>query len=152
MIKRLILILAFFTLVFNCTVTEKPEFIGLSKIKVIEADGETIKLSAKAMFKNPNDVGGKLKTDGINVYINQTEVANIISEEFDVPKKEEFTIPLTVSVSTDSLLDKNSIGGLLSTLISKKLLVKYIGEIDYKVFGYSSSYSIEEEQTIKIKL
>lgn len=152
MLKRNLIISLFFTLVFNCTVTEKPEFIGLDKIKVINSNLKSITLSADAMFKNPNDVGGKLKTDDLKVYINNTEVAKIVSDEFDVPSKQNFTIPLVVSVATDSLIDKKSLGGLLGSLLSQQLEVRYKGEIDYKVLGYSSSYSVDELQKIKIKL
>jgi hypothetical protein len=152
MLKRNLIISLFFTLVFNCTVTEKPEFIGLDKIKVINSNLKSITLSADAMFKNPNDVGGKLKTDDLKVYINNTEVAKIVSDEFDVPSKQNFTIPLVVSVATDSLIDKKSLGGLLGSLLSQQLEVRYKGEINYKVLGYSSSYSVDELQKIKIKL
>lgn len=150
--KRHVLILLFFTLVFNCTVTEKPEFQGLDKIKVLNANAKTITIGADAVFKNPNDVGGTLKTDGLKVLINDTEVATIVSEAFDVPSKDNFTIPLIVSVSTDSLVDRNSLGSLLGSLISQRLKVRYNGEIDYKVFGYASSYKVDEEQNIKVKL
>ena len=110
------------------------------------------RIGVDAVFKNPNDVGGTLKTDGLRVLINDTEVATIVSEAFDVPSKNNFTIPLIVSVSTDSLVDRNSLGSLLGSLISQKLKVRYKGEIDYKVFGYSSSYKVDEEQNIKVKL
>ncbi|WP_439152727.1 LEA type 2 family protein [Winogradskyella sp.] len=152
MLKRSLFILLIFPLVFNCTVTEKPEFLGLDKIKVINSNFKSITLSADAMFKNPNDVGGKLKTDDLKVYINDTEVATIVSDEFDVPSKQNFTIPLVVSVATDSLIDQKSLGGLLGSLLSQQLKVSFKGEIDYKVFGYSSSYTVDELQNIKIKL
>lgn len=152
MLKRIGLFSLFFSLVFNCTITEKPEFIGLDKIEVVNSDLNLITLSAEAMFNNLNDVGGTLKTDDFKVYINETVVASIISEEFDVPSKQSFRIPLIVSVATDSLLDKKSLGSLLGSLVSQQLRVRYKGEIDYKVLGYSSTYAIDELQTIKIKL
>ena len=85
------------------------------------------------------------------MYINDTEVATVISDEFDVPRKKNFTIPLTVSVATDSLIDKKSLGGLLGSLISQRLKVHYKGEIKYKIMGYSSTYSVDEIQDVKIK-
>ena len=151
MIKRLFLFFLFFSTVFNCTVSEKPEFIGLENLKVLDSNIQSITLSADALFTNPNDVGGSLKTDDLRIYINDKQVATVISEEFEVPKKQNFKIPLTVAVSTDSIIDKKSIGGLLSSLISQQMKVQYKGDINYKVFGYSSSYSIDETQHIKIK-
>ena len=140
-----------FTLLFNCSITEKPEFVKLDNIVVVDSNSRNITLSADAFFINKNDVGGTLKTDDLKVYINDTEVATVISEEFDVPRKKNFTIPLTVSVATDSLIDKKSLGGLLGSLISQRLKVHYKGDIKYKIMGYSSTYSVDEIQDVKIK-
>lgn len=140
-----------FTLLFNCSITEKPEFVKLDNIEVVDSNSRNITLSADAFFINKNDVGGTLKTDDLKVYINDTEVATVISEEFDVPRKKNFTIPLTVSVATDSLIDKKSLGGLLGSLISQRLKVHYKGDIKYKIMGYSSTYSVDEIQDVKIK-
>lgn len=150
--KRTILILLFFSLVFNCTVNEQPQFSGLENIKVVDSNIKNITLSADALFVNPNDVGGILKAEDLKVYINDTEVATLISEEFKVPSKKNFKIPLTVAVATDSIVDKKSLGGLIGSLISQKLKVQYKGEIKYKVLGFSSTYNVDETQNIKIKL
>lgn len=152
MFKRTLFILLFFTLLFNCTVSEQPEFIGLENIKVVNSTMQSITLSSDALFLNKNDVGGTLKTEDLKVYINDTEVATLISDEFDVPSKQNFKIPLIVEVATDSIIDKKSLGGLLGSLISQRLKVQYKGDIKYKVFGYSSTYSIDETQELKIKL
>jgi len=151
MLKRFLMFFLTFTLLFNCTVTEKPEFVRLDNIKVVDSNSKSITLSAEAYFLNKNDVGGKLKTDDLKVYINDIEVASVISDEFDVPKRENFTIPLTVAVDTEKLIDKNSLGGLLGSLISQKLKVQYKGEIKYKIMGYTSTYVVDEIQNVKIK-
>ncbi len=151
MLKRISHILLIFTLVFNCTVNEQPEFIGLEDIKVVNSNLQSITLKTDALFKNPNVVGGTLKTDNLKVYVNNTEVAIVAADEFDVPSKQNFTIPLIVSIATDSLVDKKSIGSLLGSLISQKLEVQYKGEIKYQVFGYSSTYNVDKTQNIKIK-
>lgn len=152
MAKRIAFILLTFTLVFNCSVTEQPQFTGLENIKVVDSNIKNITLSADALFNNPNDVGGTLKTDDLKVYINDTEVATFVSEPFEVPSNKNFKIPLTVAIATDSIIDKKSLGGLLGSLISQNLKVQYKGEIKYNVFGYSSTYDVNETQNIKIKL
>lgn len=140
-----------FTLLFNCSFTKEPEFVGLENIEVIDSNSKSITLKADASFLNKNDVGGTLKTDDLKVYINEIEVASMISDEFDVPKRKNFTIPLTVKVDTEKLVDKKSLGGLLGSLISQSLKVHYKGEIKYKVMGYSSTYTVDEIQDVKIK-
>jgi len=152
MIKRILMFSLFFTLVVNCTFTEQPEFIGLENIEVINSTLQTITLRADAHFKNPNDVGGTLKTDDLKVFINDAEVAKVVSDEFKVPSKKNFKIPLTVVVSTDSILNDKSLSGLFGSLLSQRLKVQYKGDIKYKVMGFSSTYSVDETQEVKIKL
>ena len=131
--------------------TEKPEFIGLENIKIVNSTSQSITLSADALFLNKNDVGGILKTDDLKVYINDNKVATVVSDEFDVPSKKNFKIPFIVEVATDSIIDKKSLGGLLASLISQRLKVQYKGNIKYTILGYSSTYSVDETQELKIK-
>ena len=152
MTNRLPFILLFFTLLFNCSINEQPEFIGIDNIKILDSNIKNITISADAHFTNPNDLSGQLKTDNLKVYINDFEVAKFISKEFEVPKRKDFKIPLTVSIATDSIIDKKSVGGLLSSLISQNLKVQFKGKIKYNVLGYSSTYDVNETQNIKIKL
>ncbi|MDN3494022.1 LEA type 2 family protein [Winogradskyella bathintestinalis] len=152
MFKRLLMFSLFFTLLFNCSVTEKPEFVKLDNIEIVDSNSKTITLTVNAFFLNKNDVGGTLKTDDLKVYINNMEIASVISDEFEVPKREYFTIPLTVKVATDSIINDKSIGNLLGSLFSQRLEVHYKGEIKYKIMGYSSTYTVDEIQDVKIKL
>ena len=92
MTKRTLFILAICSLVFNCTVKEKPQFIGIDNIKVLDSNIENITISADAEFTNPNDVGGTLQTEALKIYVNDKEVATFSSKEFKVPSKDRFTI------------------------------------------------------------
>ncbi len=136
---------------YSCTVKEAPEFIGVSNIKVAASTKTYITLKGDAMFKNPNDIGGKLKTDEIKVFVNGNQMATIATENFDVPAKKEFTIPLKVNIPTDSIFSNKNISGLIGSIFSKKIEVKYKGEIKYTIFGFSESYTIDEVENIKIK-
>lgn len=152
MFKRLLMFSLIFTLLFNCSFTKKPEFVRLEDFEVVDSNSKNITIRAEALFLNKNDVGGTLKTDDLKVYINELELASVVSEEFDVPKREKFTIPLTIKVETDSFTNDKNLGSLLGSLILQKLKVHIKGEIKYKIMGYSSTYSIDEIQDVKIKL
>jgi hypothetical protein len=150
--KRLIILSTICLMLFSCTVTEKPQFVGVENIKVLESTSKYITLTADALFINPNDIGGKLKTDEIKVFVNDNEMATVSTESFDVPAKKEFSIPLKTNVPTDSLFSNKSLGGLLGSLFSKKLKVQYKGDIKYTIFGFSHTYSIDKTEDVKIKL
>ena len=150
--KKLIILLTITACFCACNVKEKPEFIGVKNIKIEDADRLTVDIKADAVFNNPNDIGGKLSTESIKVYVNDVEMATLVSDEFKVPSKEEFTIPLEVSIPTDSIISNKSIGGLLGSLLSQKLKVQYKGDIKYKVLGFSHTYNIDKTEDVKLKL
>lgn len=150
--KKIIILLTLALNIFGCSVNEKPEFIGVENIKIQDADRLTVQISADAKFKNPNDIGGKLSTESIKVYVNNVEMATLVSEEFKVPAKEVFSIPLEVAIPTDSILSNKSIGGLIGSLFTQKLKVQYKGDIKYKVMGFSHRYEIDKTEDVKIKL
>lgn len=150
--RSIVFILVIYSLVFNCTVREKPQFIGIDNFKVLDSNIESITISADAEFSNPNDLGGTLQTDALKVFVNDKEIATFSSKEFEVPSRDRFTIPLTVSVATDSIINQSNLSGLLGSLLSKKIKVKYKGDIKYKILGYASTYKVDKTEDVKIKL
>lgn len=136
-----------------CSVKEKPTFIKVDDIKVLSFANDTIKLKANAYFKNENSVGGKIATDEINVFVNDVDVAKVSSEEFKVPAKKEFIVPLLVKVPSEKVFKNGFLGGLLNSVLgNKKVKVRFVGDIKYKVLGFSSTYSIDKTKEMKIKL
>ena len=149
---RKLIILSTICLVFlSCSVNEKPQFIGIENIKVLESTSKQVTFTADAFFINPNDIGGELQTDEIKVFVNDNEMASVSTESFKVPAKKEFSIPLKTIVPTDSLFSNKSIGGLIGSLFSKKVKVQYKGDIKYKVLGFSYTYEIDKTEDVKIK-
>ena len=150
--KPLIILSTICIVFFSCSVKEKPVFVNVENIKVLESTSKYVTLTADALFINPNDIGGELKSDGIKVFVNDNEMATVSTESFKVPAKKEFTIPLKANVPTDSILSNKNLGGLIGSLFSQKLKVQYIGTIKYKVLGFSYTYDIDKTEQVKIKL
>ena len=70
MLKKLFL-LTITVLFSSCTVTEKPEFIGIDNIQIVNANLDQLTVSADAQFNNPNSVSGTLSSEGILVIVNE---------------------------------------------------------------------------------
>ena len=139
-------------MISSCSVNKQPTFIKVDKVKVASFSGDTIRLKAEAFFTNPNDVGGKISTDEIKVIVNGAEVAQVSSEEFKVPVRKNFTIPLVVVIPARKVFENNKngiLGGLLNSFLKKSIQVQFKGDIKYKVFGYSNVYPVDEIQEIK---
>lgn len=149
-------LLYFFALVlfFSCSVKQKPIFIKVDDIKLTSIVSDTLKFSANAFFKNPNDIGGKIATDSIKVIVNDVELAKVSSEEFKIPAREEFIIPLQVAIPTQQVLESNKngiLGGLLNSLLNQRVKIQFKGDLRYKVLGFSHVYPIDKTEEIKIK-
>lgn len=138
-------------LFMGCTVNEHPEFVKVENIKVSNSSSKIVTITANAYFLNPNDLGGELQTDAVKVFVNDNEVATVSTKNFKVPAKKEFIVPLKTKIPTDSLLSSKNIGSLIGSLFSKKVKVHYKGDIVYKLLGFSYTYNIDKEETIKIK-
>ncbi|MDG1729071.1 MAG: hypothetical protein P8K68_12815 [Algibacter sp.] len=149
--KKLIILSTICSLFMSCSINEKPQFIAIENIKVLESTSKYITFSADAHFINPNDISGELQTDEIKVFVNNNEMASVSTESFQVPAKKEFSIPLKTNIPTDSIFSNKSIGGLIGSLFSKKVKVQYKGEIKYKVLGFSHYYNIDQTEDVKIK-
>ena len=150
--KKVIILSTVILLFFSCSVKEKPQFIKVENIEVLESNSEFLTLSADAYFINPNDIGGQLKSDGIKVFMNSNEMATVSSESFKVPAKKEFSIPLKASIPIDSIFSNKNIGRLIGSLFSKKVKVQYKGNIKYKALGMTYTYEVDKSEDIKIKL
>jgi len=152
--KNLVFFIAVLFIV-SCSVNKKPIFIKVDGVKIVSVAADTIRLKASAFFKNPNDIGGKLATDEIKVIVNGVEVAQVSSEEFKVPARNEFSIPLKVAIPANKIFDNNKngfLGGLINSILSKSVKVQFKGDLKYKVFGFSDVYAIDKTEDIKIKL
>jgi hypothetical protein len=152
--KKLLYFLTLFLLINSCTVKEKPIFIKVDNVKVVSFAADTIRLKVDAFFKNPNDVGGKISTDNLKVIVNDEEVAEIFSDEFKVPAKKEFIVPLIAIIPTKKIFESNKngiLGGLLNSVLNNSIKVQIKGNLKYKVFGFSGDYVIDKTENMKIK-
>ena len=151
MMKK-ITILLLIMLTTGCSVKEKPIFIKVDAIKLLESNSRKITLTADALFKNPNDIGGHLNTEGVNVYVNDILMGFVSAEEFKVPANKDFRVPLQIDIDPKKLFDKNPdgfLGGLLNSVINQSLSVKYEGVINFKTFGFTYKYPISKNRSYK---
>ncbi len=152
--KNVILFIAVLLLCNSCKLNKKPEFIAVENIDVVKANLKSVELKADAIFKNPNSLGGTLWTNDIEVFVDDKYMGTVTAEEFKVPAKKEFSIPLTIKFSASKIIENNK-GNLLSSILKqvleKKVVVNLKGDLGYKVVGFTSSYAIDHTEEIIIK-
>lgn len=139
-------------LIASCKVQKQPIFVKVDQVQLISITADTIKLKALAFFENPNAVSGTITADDIKILVNGAAVAQVFSEPFEVPANRVFSIPLTANISTKNILTSNKnglLGGLINSLLTKKVTVQIKGNLQYVVFGFKRAFLIDKTQEIK---
>ena len=152
--KNLIYFIALIVIFTSCAVNKKPVFLKVDNVKIVSIALDTIRLKAEAFFTNPNDVGGKITTDKIHVIVNGAEVAQVSSDEFNVPARDEFFIPLNVVIPAKKVFENNKngiLGGLINSVLNKSVKIQFKGNLKYKYLGFSKVFPINKTEDIKIK-
>ena len=150
--KKIIYFLILIITISSCTLTQEPDFINLDDFKIISLNKNEIKLSARAHFKNPNDVGCEVVSTDINVFANELLVSTFNqTKSIGLESDNKFYIPLAVSIPTKKIIkDKSGIfNGLLTTLFNKNFSIKYEGIVTLKKAGIEFDIDIEGEEVLK---
>jgi len=152
--KKLLLLLTIFAAISSCSVSKKPEFKYITNIDVKNVSIRNVTLKADAVFNNPNHLQGKLSIDNIHVFVDNIDVGLISSKEFNVPAKEEFTIPLEGTFSLSKIYNKNKnniLGSVLKMVQTDSLNIQYKGYIKYHLGNFSFPYEIDKQQKVSLK-
>ncbi|EAR11566.1 hypothetical protein PI23P_00130 [Polaribacter irgensii 23-P] len=153
--KNSIYFLCFTLLISSCSVQKEPVFVKVDNLEIVSFALDTIKLKAAAFFENPNTVGGIISADEVKIFVNGAQVAQVFLEPFKVPRNKAFSIPLIANIPTKNLWSSNKkglLGGLLNSLLTKKVTVQIKGNLQYVVFGFKRVFLIDKTQEIKVKL
>lgn len=152
--KKIFYFLCLILFIYSCSINKEPVFIKIDNIKVLSFATDTLKIKTDAIFENPNDVGGKISTNHIAIIINEIQVAQVSSNEFEVPSRNQFTIPLVAKIPTKNLLNTNKngvLGGLLNSLLTRKVKIRIKGNLEYSFLGFKKEYLVDNTEEIEIK-
>ncbi len=142
-------------LLSSCKYNEKPEFVRLDRIELGEMSIQTVNFEVDAVFTNGNDIGGKLVTENIDLYVDNVLVGNFKTEEFNVPARDTFLIPLKGKIRTDKILKRKKsdmLNQILAIVNSKKVTVRLEGDIVFKKGPFSHTYKVNKTDQIAFKL
>lgn len=151
--RQITILLFLFSITISC-VSKKIEYQKVENIKILTLNSTEITLSADAIFKNPNILGGKVIPENIIVYIDEKEITTVKPKEFKVPVVKEFAIPLEVTIPFNKI-PGNETGGLLGALLgsfNKTHIVTFKGYLNYKVVGFKSTYKIDHTEELNLSL
>lgn len=137
----------------GCDIKKDVEFQRVKDVSVIEKSRKSITFLINLEFHNPNIVGGTFKAKDLEFFINDLALSQMQSDDFDVPAKENFIMPIKAKLDESTF--KNRPLKLITTIvdlaISKEVNVSVKGNLDYTIVGYSDDYFIDYSQKIDLK-
>lgn len=152
-LSLLLIPIAISTFLFiSCKFNERPEFVKVSTIDLVDYSNENITLLADLVFKNPNHVGGTLQADNIKVFVNNIDMGYVNSQDFIIPAQREFTVPIEFEFSYNVIFKdtENLLQNVLNVLTDKKLEIRYVGKLTYKFNQFSYDYPLDYSQEISL--
>lgn len=151
--KKILVVLVTFFLLVSCKFNETPEFVSVSAIEITDYTSEKITLNSDLVFNNPNHLGGVLQANDIKVFVNNIDMGNINSEDFKIPPQTTFTVPIEFEFSYKDIFKdpENLLQNVLNAVTEKKIEVKYIGKLTYKLNVFSYDYPLDYSQEISLK-
>ncbi len=136
----------------SCKISEEPEYKRVENIKVAKFNLNNIQLKADAIFNNPNQVGVTIKKTDINVYKDSIFLGKASTPNFEVNKKSEFAIPLTIDFSPKKITqEKGFLKSIFSTLKDQTINITYKGVVTLGVLGVEYDYKLDQTDEIVLK-
>jgi len=126
------------------------EEIVLRQIRDVVADATSEPmLKAEAVFYNPNNVRGQLKSIDVEIFVNGKK-AGLVKREYHVriPARGEFTVPLEVKLNLKEL---GTMETLLGVLGGKKFDVQYSGDLRVKYRGLPIKVPVDYKSEIRLR-
>ena len=142
----------FFTLLLlsSCTFEEDVKFEKINNVKLKSMTDGNVNLTADAYFYNPNDIGGKLKSIDLEVFLTNRSLARISQQEhFTIEKNSSFSIPFDASFAMEDI-QKGFLDNLLNIVTGKKLKLHFKGEIKVSTWGYTQTVPIDYYEEVKL--
>jgi LEA14-like dessication related protein len=146
-IKRLLPFLALILLA-GCTKIKEPQFRRIDNFRLKNFGLQEAVIAFNVTYYNPNNFGVTVKEAGADVYLDTIYLGKFIQDStISVRKNAEFSIPLSGSVSFQTVLNLN-----LQELSQRDVLLKANGSVKIgkagifitKPFNYQGRHRIED--------
>ena len=150
---KILLLLTIITLFSGCSFSKKPQLKYIDNLEVKNVSLRDITLHADAVFDNLNYLGGTLSIEDVQVFVDNIAVGTISAREFEVPAKDEFSIPLQGTFSLSKIYEQHKqslLGSVLKVIQTDSLQIEYKGVLRYHLGNFSYPYEIEKTQKIAV--
>lgn len=135
-------------LVTSCQAPKDLEYRDFKNFSVNKLGFSTSTVTMDLIYYNPNNFGLQLKTTELDIYLGDTYLGHTVQDyQVTIPKRAEFTIPISVEVDMKNLL-KNAV----TSIFSDEILVKITGRVKVGKANVYKSFPVSYEGKQKFSL
>ncbi|MFY0643780.1 MAG: LEA type 2 family protein [Bacteroidia bacterium] len=140
----------FAILLLGCSKPSIPSFQRLETLKVERVAPVIYRISANAVYNNPNPFGGQLVRTDIDIFIDEQLIAKVEQDEaVEVAKNSEFIIPIVFRVDPVDLV--NNRDGILQSIIEQigqnEINIRYKGYVTVKMLSKKIKVPMDYTET-----
>ena len=134
----------------GCSFEEPVVFQRVKSIKVLGVKEGFVHIEAIAVFNNPNEISGKLKKVDIAVLLQQDTLALLAQKEnLRIDKAADFAVPIRARLSL-AKLQSGVFNNIFSILGSKRISLRFVGEIKVSSWGVTRKVPVDFESEVKL--
>jgi LEA14-like dessication related protein len=138
----LVLVLASLAFLSGC---QKPKDLVFKDFKNLAVDKLSFagaKLKVDLIYYNPNNFSLQLNRTDLDIFVDSTFLGHSSQNvQITVPKRNDFTLPLTVDLDVKNLL-KNGMTGL-SSYFNKDVKIRFLGSVKLGKAGVYKSFKVD---------
>jgi LEA14-like dessication related protein len=140
--RRLLIAVAIVATIASCTKPKDLEFVDIQNLRMIKWGFNESLVGLDVRFYNPNNQQVQLKDAEAKVYVNSTYLGDTRMDSIvGVPRRDTFSIPLTLKVKTVSTFSK-----VMESLTDSTINIKVDGSVKMGKGGLFITYPIKYEK------
>lgn len=122
-LPTLLIAAALTTLLISCSSPKELEYRDFKNFTIDKLGFSATSIKMDLIYYNPNNFGLQLKSTELDIFLDNNYLGHSVQEELvNIPRREEFSIPVKIDVDMKNLLRNG-----MATLLSSEVLVKVTG-------------------------
>ncbi|MDN3656944.1 LEA type 2 family protein [Ferruginibacter paludis] len=140
-LPTLLVFIVLTNLLISCSTPKELEYRDFKNLEVVKVGFAATTLKMELIYYNPNNFGLELNRTDLDVYINNSYLGKTAQEyQVSIPKRAEFSIPVSIDVDMKNLL-KNG----LATFLTNEVMVKVTGTIRVGKLNVFKTFNVNYE-------
>lgn len=133
---------------------KEPVFVNMKILGIEKLENNMVKISAVAIFNNPNRISATLLNTELKAYSNDVFIANVSQTTISsIPANSTFEVPLTFNIDVLKVGLSQSVSGILENILNKEkvISIKFDGYCRIKTFNTTHKIPIVFEDKLKFE-